>query len=213
MASSIEYAKFVINNIPCLKDIDSVQALLEIKDPGNDEALIQERDQTVMQAIWDIRSSKLEGIRKLLSCRYELLPKTRAYLEWFGSNPDTRDAPFDYDGLKWNDTYLNMWYYNAFDHAITYHITRGWGLSAAFDSYQHKGWNYSEDYSFRPVDCSVWLATVEALSLQQAIPADGIPDDVVAEWGRSESISTIKKNVNNAAKDLLDQAIENSKDH
>lgn len=224
--TSIQYARFIIDSIPCIRELPAIQHLCRTVDK---DTPTEERDKAVMRAIWAIRSARpengksQEALRRLLSDNYELLPKTKAFLTWYKKNRYEQklskwETPFSDDGLKWGDTCCDMWYSNAFDHAMTYHITRGWGLSSNFVNLpNHNGWNYSKSYSGYDVDCSVWLAVVEALSIKELAPdaaeptidADAIQNDFVVKWGRDSNIEgSVEKRIRLHAIGLLDTVMK-----
>lgn len=215
--TSIEYAKFVITKLLCLGEIASVSELLKFGKPETDGDR-KRLDKAVMQAIWDIRNASVDSnLGKLLNRDYEYLHKTKTYLD------SRKHPPFDFDGLVWNtkvrgqsegcsSPVIGMFYSNAFDHAITYHITRGWGLSEEFvHRTTGNGWSYNNGR--KGTDPSIWLSSIEALSSKvltdnPVISAKDIPEDVVATWGQDESIaSRTGDRIRLRAIGLLDQAM------
>lgn len=215
------YARFFINNIPWLKSIPEVESLLHINGPSAEQSKTDDRDNAVMKAIRAIRNDEPESPcpGELLRGHYAQLPRTIAYIEWYERNFSGSPFPKG-DGIIWGNAPHGKKYLNALDHAITYYITRGWGLSGAY-SVDKTVYGYNNENPCHPdKDASIWLATVEALSLQQVIPAGNIPDDVVAEWGEDKLTEQeaakllqarrfdIKKHIRDKAINLLDEAVK-----
>lgn len=199
--TSYEYASFILKSIPDLFRIESVKRLFDItEDPGDDPDKTAARDKAVMEAIWDIRDSVSEkdGTKSLIEAKYDDMEQTDGYIKGKKGK-----LPFNVDGIVWN-TLLEekgieppsasrggMKYANAFDHALTYFITRGWGLSRKYITpslarslaKDKNGWEFN--CVINPQDFSIWLSVVEALHNEDVIP-DKPWEDIVELLPQSE---------------------------
>lgn len=173
--STREQAVFIFNAIPAIRCLDSVKALMDITEcPANDDE-VAKRDAAVMSAIWDIRygNSDNDELVELLSNEYAGPPATKAYLH------DRGLTPFSDDGIAWSlsarmgddercaSVHSPLFYSNAFAHAITYFITRGWGLSATHVQSGRRGWEFEQSHN--AYDCSILIAVLDVLFEREII--------------------------------------------
>lgn len=158
-----KYVCHVIGRIPGLARLAPIQELLKLQQSCSPSV----HDATALRAIWTMRSylAQSSELSWLVSSAYERMPRTAAYLAG-RSTP-----PFEYDGIVWTEAYpmpgidfdpkKGCRYLNAFDHAMTALIVRGWGLSGSCVC-NGAGWKPDTDIATL-WDASITLSLFEAL--------------------------------------------------
>ena len=205
-----KYVRYVIGRIPGLAELAPLQELLKLQQSCSPSA----RDTTVLRAIWAMRNNLAQSseLSWLVSSAYERMPRTAAYLA------SRSTPPFDYDGIIWTEAYpmpdieasltKGCRYLNAFDHAMTALIVRGWGLSG---SCACDGTGWKPDASIATLwDASITLSLFEALS--ELAGASRAQERCICEQA-IEEILTLRergdwRKVPTAAYARLDQLIE-----